>query len=244
MPTELRVLWRVWLRLPALCIQPVPLLSSGAFYFELLEVFAVKSGGVFPQEKAWLQAVDRKKKIESSRVLSWINRRIRIPLSVSAQRDRFFLRYIPRDKPDQEILDIGCGKGFLLADFQQLLPEARLAGIDISGYAIAQAMPEVKPFLQEANAVSLPYPDHSFDLVVSINTLHNLRIFDLEKALQEIERVARKGSFITVDTYRNDDEKERMLAWNLTGLTIMHVDEWKTFFRKVGYTGDYYWFMP
>ena len=67
---------------------------------------------------------------------------------------------------------------------------------------------------------------------------------DLEKALLEIERVTRRGSFITLDAYRNNEEKERMEAWNLTAKTVMHVDKWKEFFNDIGYTGDYYWFIP
>src|SRR2546425_8662168 len=170
MPTELRVLWRVWLRLPALCIQPVPLLSSGAFYFELLEVFAVKSGGVFPQEKAWLQAVDRKKKIESSRVLSWINRRIRIPLSVSAQRDRFFLRYIPRDKPDQEILDIGCGSG------RQYLAElGQVTGIDLSEPLLEEAKNIYKAVvLHDILDMTSVFKGKQFDVVTSSDVIGHI----------------------------------------------------------------------
>jgi ubiquinone/menaquinone biosynthesis C-methylase UbiE len=90
----------------------------------------------------------------------------------------------------------------------------------------------------------LPYPDRSFDFVISINTIHNLDREGCARALQEIQRVSRGNSFITVDAYRNDHEKIRMEAWNLTALTMMSVDEWKDFFLEVGYTGDFYWFIP
>jgi SAM-dependent methyltransferase len=142
------------------------------------------------------------------------------------------------------ILDVGCGKGFMLHDFQQLIPNISVRGVDISTYAIEQALPEVRPRLQVANAVSLPFADRSFDLVVSINTIHNLERDELAQALREIGRVSRGHSFITVDAYRTDEEKERMDAWNLTAKTVMHVAEWEAFFREVGYTGDYYWFIP
>lgn len=142
------------------------------------------------------------------------------------------------------VLDVGCAKGFMLYDLQQLIPGITVAGIDISEYAINNAKPEVRQWLQVANALSLPYEDNSFDVVISITTLHNLEKDDLAIALQEVERVQRNGSFITVDAYRNEDEKARMEAWNLTAKTMMHVDEWKAFFRDVGYTGDYYWFIP
>ena len=142
------------------------------------------------------------------------------------------------------LLDVGCAKGFMLYDLQRLIPGITLAGLDVSDYAIETAKEEVKAFLQVGTAKSLPYGDKSFDAVISINTLHNLEIDDLAQALHEIERVKRRGSFITVDAYRNDEEKRRMEAWNLTAKTMMHVDEWTAFFKKVGYTGDYYWFIP
>ena len=142
------------------------------------------------------------------------------------------------------VLDVGCAKGFFLYDLKQELPGISISGIDISEYAIENAKPEVKENLQVANATKLPFKDDSFDFVMSINTLHNLNREDCAISLQEIERVSRGDSFITVDAYRNDDEKARMEAWNLTALTMMAVDEWKEFFLEIGYTGDYYWFIP
>lgn len=142
------------------------------------------------------------------------------------------------------VLDVGCGKGFMLHDLAALIPGLIAKGVDISDYAIAHAIDDMKPHVQVANAKQLPFPDKSFDVVISINTVHNLERGECGQALREIERVARNGSFITVDAYRNEEERKRMFDWNLTGLTIMHVDEWKAFFREVGYTGDYYWFIP
>jgi SAM-dependent methyltransferase len=142
------------------------------------------------------------------------------------------------------VLDVGCAKGFMLHDLAVLIPGIVVKGIDISEYAIANAMEDMREHVQVANASSLPFADKSFDVVISINTVHNLERAGCATALREIERVSRKGAFITVDAYRNEQEKERMYAWNLTGLTIMHVDEWKRFFKEVGYTGDYYWFIP
>lgn len=142
------------------------------------------------------------------------------------------------------LLDVGCGKGFMLHDVKEAIPGISIAGVDISSYAIENAMVDVKPFLKISNAIKLPYPDKSFDVVISINTVHNLERNECAIALQEIERVSRGKSFITVDAYRNDLEKERMYAWNLTAKTIMSVDEWILFFKEVGYTGDYFWFIP
>lgn len=145
---------------------------------------------------------------------------------------------------DSKVLDIGCGKGFMLNDFRELIPGITVEGIDISAYAIENAMEQVAPYVKVGDCRKLDYQDDSFDLVISINTIHNLVQDELEIALAEIQRVARGGSFITVDAYRTEEEKELMEAWNLTAKTVLHVDKWKELFKRVGYTGDYYWFMP
>ena len=163
---------------------------------------------------------------------------------------RFWQPVIPTFKnywnltPNNSLLDVGCAKGFMLHDLAESIPGITLKGIDISEYAIKNAMVDMKLHLQVANATQLPFPDKTFDVVISINTVHNLNRNDCAKALQEIERVSRGNSFITVDAYRNDEEKERMYKWNLTAKTIMSVEEWITFFKDVGYTGDYFWFIP
>ncbi len=145
---------------------------------------------------------------------------------------------------EHAVLDVGCAKGFMLYDFTQKIPGISIAGIDVSEYAISHSIESLRPFLKVANAQELPFEDKSFDLVISINTIHNLEKQELEKALKEIMRVSRKGAFITVDAYRNEEEKKLMVSWNLTAKTILHVEEWKELFDKVGYTGDYYWFIP
>jgi ubiquinone/menaquinone biosynthesis C-methylase UbiE len=142
------------------------------------------------------------------------------------------------------LLDVGCAKGFMLHDLEELIPGILLAGVDVSDYAIEHAMEDVQSKVQVADARDLPFADNSFDVVIAINTIHNLERDGCAKALREIERVSRKGAFITVDAYRDDEEKERMFAWNLTAKTIMSVDEWVAFFEEVGYTGDYFWFVP
>ena len=145
---------------------------------------------------------------------------------------------------NSSVLDVGCAKGFMLNDFVELIPGITVKGVDVSEYAIEHAMDNVKPYLQRACATKLPFPDNSFDVTISINTVHNLEYEECAQALQEVERVSRKGSFITVDAYRTQEEKERMDAWNLTAKTIMSTDEWVEFFKKVRYTGDYFWFIP
>ncbi|MEW6181634.1 MAG: class I SAM-dependent methyltransferase [Bacillota bacterium] len=144
---------------------------------------------------------------------------------------------------DASVLDVGCAKGFMLYDFKELMPRLNIAGIDISGYALDNAIERVKPFLRVGNAKALPYEDNSFDLVVSITTIHNLPLLKCKQALREIQRVSRAHAFITVDAWRTEEERERLLKWNLTALTYMHVDDWRKLFGEVGYTGDYYWFI-
>jgi len=141
------------------------------------------------------------------------------------------------------ILDIGCAKGFMLHDFKALMPDCVIAGIDVSRYAIDNAMPSVRDFLKVASAEKLPYSDKSFDLVISINSIHNLPVGGLKEALREIQRVCRGHSYITVDAWRNEKERENLYKWVLTAETMMHVDDWKILFNEVGYSGDYWWFI-
>jgi SAM-dependent methyltransferase len=141
------------------------------------------------------------------------------------------------------ILDVGCAKGFMMYDFSLLMPKAEIRGIDISKYAIDHAKPEMRPFIQLANANNIPFPDKYFDLVIVINTIHNLPLIDCRQALREIGRVSRKHSYVVNDAWRTETDHESMLKWNLTALTYMHVDDWKKLFSEVGYSGDYYWFF-
>ena len=145
---------------------------------------------------------------------------------------------------NSSVLDVGCAKGFMLHDLAELIPGLSVKGIDLSYYAIINAIEDMRPHVSVANATHLPFPDNSFDVVISINTIHNLEREECGQALREIERVSRGKSFITVDAYRNSEEQARMEAWNLTAKTIMAVDEWVAFFANCGYTGDYYWFIP
>ena len=140
---------------------------------------------------------------------------------------------------DARILDVGCGKAFLLYEFTQVLPAANVSGLDISAYAVEHAKPEVRERLQVGNATSLPYDDGDFDLVISINTLHNLRNFELWDALREIERVAKDNKYITVESYRNEREKVNLLYWQLTCRSFYSVEEWEWLFSQVGYRGDH-----
>ncbi len=144
---------------------------------------------------------------------------------------------------DAKILDIGCAKGFLLHDFSELMPHAEVTGLEISQYAIDQAMPSVRDRIRLGNANDLPFEDNSFDLVLSINTVHNLPTAECAHALREIERVGRGKSFVSVDAWRDDAGRERLMKWMLTAETFMSCEDWVEFFAAAGYRGDYYWFF-
>ena len=137
------------------------------------------------------------------------------------------------------ILDIGCGKGYLLYDFMKVLPKAEVHGLDISEYAIRNSKEEVRGQLVLGNATALPWPEDYFDLVVSITTLHNLHAYDLDQALREMERVSKKNKYLCVESYRNEVEKANLLYWQVTCEAFNTPNEWKWWFEKTGYSGDY-----
>lgn len=140
---------------------------------------------------------------------------------------------------DAKILDVGCGKGFLLFEFTKLLPRSKVVGFDISKCAIENAKEEVRNNLFVHKAQDrYNFNDKEFDLVISINTLHNLKIYDLKQALNEIERVG-KNKFIVVESYRDEEELFNLQCWALTAHTFFSADEWIWLYNNFGYTGDY-----
>jgi trans-aconitate methyltransferase len=147
-------------------------------------------------------------------------------------------------KPDARILDVGAGKGFLMYDFLQVLPGATVRGLDVSVYAKENAHGGMGSLIDIGSAEKLPYPDKSFDLVVSINSIHNLPLAACKQALREIERVSRAHKFVTVDAWRTEEEHQRLLDWILTAETYMSVEDWHLLAAEVGYTGEAWWFIP
>ena len=138
-----------------------------------------------------------------------------------------------------KILDIGCGKGFLLYEISLLLPGIEINGLDISNYAISNSKEEIRDRLQIGNANQLPFPDDYFDFVYSITTLHNLHNFDLDNALREMERVGKKNKYLCVESYRNEKEKANLLYWQVTCEAFCNPEEWEWWFRQTGYAGDH-----
>jgi ubiquinone/menaquinone biosynthesis C-methylase UbiE len=146
-----------------------------------------------------------------------------------------------RIKPEMRVLDVGCAKGFLLKDLILECPGLKVVGLDISEYALSHAESEIKKFLVLGTADYLPFEQNEFDLVISINTIHNLDRQAACTALGEIQRVSKNESYVVVDSYRNSKEKELFQKWVLTAKYHDFPDGWLTLFEKCGYTGDYEW---
>ncbi|MBF0270771.1 MAG: methyltransferase domain-containing protein [Magnetococcales bacterium] len=140
--------------------------------------------------------------------------------------------------PESRVLDVGCGKGYLLYEFTRAVPGITVAGLDLSSYALTHAKPELKPHLTLGNATALPYADHSFDLVYSITTLHNLYAPQLDQSLREMQRVGKGHKLIVVESYRNEREKANLLYWQLTCESFFTPEEWQWWFDRCGYDGD------
>jgi len=127
----------------------------------------------------------------------------------------------------------------MLYDFKKKLGKVGIDGIDVSEYAISNALDEVRSNLKVGNAIELPYQDKVFDLVISINTLHNLTRDEIKIALREIDRVSKGKSFIMVDGYESLEQKENMEKWVLTAKTVLSVSEWQILFNEVNFRGDF-----
>ena len=140
---------------------------------------------------------------------------------------------------DSKILDVGCGKAYLLFEIKKLLPKIELAGFDISKHGLADAKEEIRDnlFLYRAQD-RYPWGDDYFDLVISLGCLHNLRIFELETALNEIQRVG-KQKYIMLESYRNEEEQFNLQCWALTAESFFDTAEWIWLYNHFGYTGDY-----
>jgi len=146
-------------------------------------------------------------------------------------------------KPGMRVLDVGCAKGFLVKDLMQETPGLEAFGLDVSCYALMHCEPESVGRLHLGTAERLPFPDASFDAVLSINTIHNLDTKGCIRALREMRRVVRNPvcCFVQVDAYRSDDEKALFESWCLTAVTYLRPSEWISLFQEAGYSGDYYW---
>jgi ubiquinone/menaquinone biosynthesis C-methylase UbiE len=139
------------------------------------------------------------------------------------------------------VLDVGSAKGFLLHDLRTLVPGLDVVGLDISQYALEEAMEDVRPYGVRGTALRLPFADDTFDLVISINAIHNLVHDECREAVREIERVSRRYKYIQIDSWFNQAQYDNLMKWVLTAVTYFEPEGWRQLFREAGYTGDYYW---
>jgi SAM-dependent methyltransferase len=140
---------------------------------------------------------------------------------------------------NSKVLDMGCGKGYLIHEIKLLIPDIDIIGIDSSSYALVHAKDEIKPFLFKHKVEEkLVYKDNEFDLVISLGTFHNLRLPDLRTALIEMERVGKCG-YLMLESYRNEKELFNLQCWALTAESFFDKDEWIWLYNNFGYTGDY-----
>lgn len=146
-------------------------------------------------------------------------------------------------RPGTRLLDVGCAKGFLLHDVRQVIPGVEVFGLDISAYAIEQALDDVRPRIARGTAAALPFADAAFDVVICINTIHNLPLDACRRALREIERVKRPGgrAYVQVDSWLTEAQRVDFERWQLTAQTYFDRAGWEALFAEAGYTGDYYW---
>ena len=140
---------------------------------------------------------------------------------------------------DSSILDVGCGKAFLLHEIKLILPEIKISGFDISNHGPECAKDEIKKdlFIHKAQEL-FPFKDKEFDLVISLGCLHNLRLFELEVALKEIQRVGKNG-YVMLESYRNELEQFNLQCWALTCESFFDKEEWIWLYKHFGYEGDY-----
>jgi ubiquinone/menaquinone biosynthesis C-methylase UbiE len=144
-------------------------------------------------------------------------------------------------KPGDRVLDVGCAKGFLVKDLMLVNPGLEVFGLDISDYALKHCEPEVVGRLHKGSADDLPFPDNSFDAVISLNTLHNFFREGAITALREVQRVSKGKAFVQVDSYRTEEQRKLFEDWVLTADFHDYPQEWMQVFQEAGYTGDYYW---
>ena len=144
-------------------------------------------------------------------------------------------------QPGDRVLDIGCAKGFLVKDLMIACPGLEVFGIDVSHYALIHCEKEVIGRIHQGTADQLPFPDNSFEFVISLNTIHNLPRDRAIIALREIQRLSNGDAFVQVDSYHTPEQKQLFESWVLTAEYHDYPDGWLNVFKEAGYTGDYYW---
>jgi SAM-dependent methyltransferase len=141
-------------------------------------------------------------------------------------------------KKSSKVLDLGCKKGFLLKDLNILIPGIKSYGIENHPYALKKSI-KCNSKLIQSEYYNIPFKDKYFDFVIAFNSLYMHNLGDVIKSLREIERVSKK-SYIVLASGENNEERNRFYKWTLIGTSILLKKEWKILFKKIKFTGDYY----
>lgn len=135
-----------------------------------------------------------------------------------------------------KILDVGCGKAFILYEIKKILPNIKVVGFDISRHGIKNAPRDIRKnlFIHKAQT-KYPFKNRYFDLAFTTGCFHNLEIDDLKFAIKEIQRVS-KQTYIMVESYRNELELFNLQCWALTCQSFFSKKEWIWIFKEFKYT--------
>lgn len=156
----------------------------------------------------------------------------------------FAIKLIEEYKLDNHssVIDLGCGKAFLLYELTQLLPGITVHGIDISNHAIHDCKEDMSNYLRKADLnnpeIFEAYKDQQYDLAISLMTFHNLELPELETAIKETKRISKK-SYIAVESYRNWTELSHLQCWALTCKSFFSPRGWEHIFKKCEFDRDY-----
>ena len=138
-------------------------------------------------------------------------------------------------------LHLGCEKGFLMYDLNNLYPEMDICGVETSKYAIEYSMKNIKNKIINSNYIDLKnFKDNTFDFVYATGVVYAFNITDAIKCLKEIKRITKKNSFVTLASYTNEEDYWLFKNWTLLGATILLKKEWESILKHIGYQGDYY----
>ena len=128
---------------------------------------------------------------------------------------------------NSKILDIGCGKGHLIYELSKLLKSKNIFGLDISKYAKKRAPSAIKKNIKCYDATKkIKFKKNNFDLVISINVIHNFSIDKVFNFLKDIIYIS-KSTYIATESYRNDKELFNLQCWALTAESFFSAEEWK-----------------
>ena len=123
----------------------------------------------------------------------------------------FTARCLPA-APGSKILDLGCGTGLELGYYFDLVPTAKITGIDLAPgmlKALRSKFPDKKMTLIEGSYFDIPFGEDAFDAAVSVESLHHFtkeEKIPLYKKLRAALR--RNGFFILTDYFASSDEEE------------------------------------